>query len=97
LSPLDRLKEKVEAWKTRIRELEEANRTLSSTRSVLEEELRRCREGESQELAPLHREIDTLNEQLRAKEEALAALRRELDAKDAEIEAIIEKVEALLE
>ena len=97
MSALDRLKEKVDAWKARIRELEEANAALSSAKSGLEEELRQCREGGAQELETLRSETASLRSQLEAKEETIAALRTELETKDAEIEAIIAKVEALLE
>ena len=94
---LDRLKEKVEAWKARIRELKEANAALGDEKSALAEELRRCREGDARELESLRGETATLKSQLEAKEETIAALRTELETKDAEIEAIIAKVEALLE
>ena len=97
MSALDRLKEKVDAWKARIRELEEANAALGSAKSSLEEELRQCREGGAQELEALRNETSALRSQLEAKEETIAALRTELETKDAEIEAIIAKVEALLE
>jgi archaellum component FlaC len=97
LSALDRLKEKVEAWKARIRELEETNRALGDEKNALAEELRQCREGGVQELESLRNETAALKSQLEAKEEIIAALRTELETKDAEIEAIIAKVEALLE
>jgi chromosome segregation ATPase len=97
LSALDRLKEKVESWKARIRELEEAQALLIAEKEVLAEELRQCLEGDVQEMENLRRENETLRAQLAAKEESVEALKAELDAKDAEIEAIIAKVEALLE
>jgi len=97
LSALDRLKEKVDAWKAKIRELEEANAALNSAKNALEEELRQCREGGAQELETLRNETAALKSRLEAKEETIVALRTELETKDAEIEAIIAKVEALLE
>ena len=90
MSALDRLKEKVDSWKAKIRELQESNEALSKEKASLEEELEHCRSKESHE-------VENLREQLASKEETILVLQQELQTKDAEIEAIIAKVEALLE
>jgi len=97
LTVLDRLKEKVESWKSKIADLEAENEALRNANNDLTNELHQCREGGAQELEALRNETATLASQLEAKEETIIALRTELETKDAEIEAIIAKVEALLE
>jgi predicted RNase H-like nuclease (RuvC/YqgF family) len=97
VTALDKLKEKVEGWKTRIAELEAENEALRGANHDLTSQLEQCREGGSQELEALKAESRTLADQIEAREETIVALRAELEAKDAEIEAIIAKVEALLE
>jgi len=97
VTTLDRLKEKVESWKTKIQELQSTNASLQSEKEDLAAQLRHCREGGAKELEELRTENASLRSRLEAKEETVAALRTELETKDAEIEAIIAKVEALLE
>ncbi|WP_456393835.1 hypothetical protein [Nitratifractor sp.] len=97
MSALDRLKEKVESWKSRIAELEAAAKLLADENATLSQELEECRSGGVAELESLRSQNETLQAKLAAKEESVEALKAELDAKDAEIEAIIAKVEALLE
>ncbi len=97
MTPLDRLKEKVDSWKSKIAELEAENEALRNANRDLTTELQQCREGGAQELETLRNETSTLAAQLEAKEATIVALRGELETKDAEIEAIIAKVEALLE
>ena len=81
MSALDRLKEKVEAWKERIAQLEEEN-------TRLQEQLE-AGAADSQE-------VETLKAALNTCEETVASLRQEIADKDEEIEEIIAKVEALL-
>ena len=83
MSALDRLKEKIEAWKARIAELEDENGLL---RKQLEEK--------PQQAAA---ENDTLHEALEQCREQVTSLEKEMVEKDQEIEAIIAKVEALIE
>ncbi|WP_456434122.1 hypothetical protein [Nitratifractor sp.] len=90
MNALDRLKEKIDTWKARIRELEGETARLREEKEALSKELEACKEGGSKEL-------ENLRGTLEEKEATIVALRKELETKDAEIEAIIAKVEALLE
>ena len=90
MTAIERLKEKIEGWKSRIRELEESNKRLQKEKEELVRELKECGGGDS-------RELKELKEQLALKEETITLLQQELRDKDEEIEDIITKVEALLE
>jgi len=81
MSALDQLKEKVEAWKTQIKTLQEENQTLKKEIEAAA--------GGSQELEKLRATVIEY-------EETITALRDEIAEKDQEIEEIIAKVEALL-
>ena len=82
MSALDRLKEKVEAWKQRIEELEQANQDL---RAQLEQLPQRDDD-----------EVGSLNDALEACQERVAVLEKDIVDKDREIDAIIAKVEAMI-
>jgi predicted RNase H-like nuclease (RuvC/YqgF family) len=81
MSALDKLKEKVQAWKARIEELETEN-------AALREQLASAAQGGE--------EVEALRKQLSEYEKTIADLRNEITEKDDEIEEIIAKVEALL-
>jgi len=80
MSALDRLKEKVEVWKTQIDTLEKRNKEL---------------EAQLKEAAGSD-EVEKLRATLSEYEATITALRNEIQEKDDEIEEIIAKVEALL-
>ena len=82
MAALDRLKEQVKAWKERIAELEEANRTL---------EAQAGQAGDGVDDA-----AETLRAELAACRQHVRALEQDIADKDIEIEAIIAKVEALI-
>ena len=83
MSALDRLKEKVEAWKQRIDELEQENRELRVQADQADQ-------GSGEE-------ADGLRIQLEACQNTVTELRDDIAAKDLEIDAIIAKVEALID
>jgi len=64
VSAIERLKEKVDSWKAKIRELQESNEALTKENTSLKEELEHCRSKESHE-------VESLREQLASKEEAI--------------------------
>ena len=82
MSALDRLKEKVEAWKQRIDKLEQENLDL---RAQLEQLPQRNDD-----------EVGSLSEALEACQERVAVLEKDIVDKDREIDAIIAKVEAMI-
>ncbi len=81
MSALDRLKEKIEAWKTQVDTLEKNNKAL---------------EAKLKEAAAGGDEVTKLRATLSEYEATITALRNEIQEKDDEIEEIIAKVEALL-
>ena len=81
MSALDRLKEKIEAWKTQVDVLEKHNKEL---------------ETQLKEAATGSDEVEKLRATLGEYEATITALRNEIQEKDDEIEEIIAKVEALL-
>ena len=82
MSALDRLKEKIEAWKQRIDELESENHDLRTQLEHIPQT-----DGE---------EVKDLNAALEACHETVAALEKDIADKDLEIDAIIAKVEAMI-
>jgi predicted RNase H-like nuclease (RuvC/YqgF family) len=82
MSALDRLKEKVEAWKQRIDELEQANQDLKAQLEHLPQ-----RDDD---------EAGSLREALEVCQERVAVLEKDIVDKDREIDAIIAKVEAMI-
>jgi predicted RNase H-like nuclease (RuvC/YqgF family) len=83
MSALDRLKEKVDAWKLRIEELEQDNKELRK-------QVDHTGAGNSDE-------VDDLRVQLEACQNTVTELRNDIAEKDLEIDAIIAKVEALID
>ena len=83
MTALERLKEKIESWKSNYEKMAAEN-------AELKKELENCGGGSSEEL-------ESLKAALREKESRIEALEQEIEEKDVEIESIIANVEALLD
>jgi len=83
MTALDRLKAKINEWKTNYE-------TIAKENEELKAKLENCSEGGSvQDVTQLEEEIDRLNKEV-------ARLKQEIELKDIEIENILENIEELL-
>ena len=88
MSALQKLQEKIEAWKRDHETLKLQNAELKSQLAGVEEAQRANQ--------TLRMEVDAKTKQCESLEETVSSLRRELEEKDVEIEKIIAQVESLL-
>ena len=83
MTALDRLKAKIEEWKSNYEAIAKENEELKA-------KLENCGSGSVQDVSQLEEEISRLNAQIEK-------LKQEIEEKDIEIENILENIEALLD